>query len=171
MRPTTELMLITRALSWRIMERWNALMQLKTPLRLVSMTVSQSSSLMRKASPSRVTPALFTRMSTLPKASMIFLPTAAVASVSEISTANACAEPGWAVLISAVVDEQLLSERLTTATLAPSAAKREAMAFPIPRPPPVTTATLSSSLSHNAPSLSWGRKVCNRQKSRLDWPH
>ena len=44
--------------------RWKAFTMLNAPFRFVSSTTSQSSSLMRSDSPSRVRPALFTRMST-----------------------------------------------------------------------------------------------------------
>ena len=58
----TEAMLMMRGSSAFMRVRMKPLTVLNAPLRLVSMTVSQSSSFMRMRSVSRVTPALLMRM-------------------------------------------------------------------------------------------------------------
>ena len=92
--------------------------------------------------PSRVTPALLTRMSTFSKSSRICLLTALMPAGSLTSAVYALAASLPTVaLISSAVRRALDSVRLTTATRAPAPARRWAMACPMPRPAPVTTAT------------------------------
>src|ERR1019366_294940 len=72
MRPMTEVMLMMRPVRALIIARLNAFVTRNAPFKFVSSTVSQSASLMRMSRPSRVTPALLTRMSTLPASVRIF---------------------------------------------------------------------------------------------------
>ncbi len=62
-------------------------MKKNAPLRFVSSTVSQSPSDIRRLKPSRVTPALLTRMSTRSKSVWIVLATAAMPAGSLTSAA------------------------------------------------------------------------------------
>ena len=119
--------------------RKNAFVKRNAPFRFVSSTVSQSASLMRISRPSRVTPALFTRMSTLPQSARIFSAAAFTSAESDTSTASAHALRPSA-RISAATFSEFSTVRETTTTSAPSAANFNAMARPIPRPAPVTTA-------------------------------
>ena len=118
-----------------------AWVKLKAPFRFVSMTVSQSSIDIRMLSPSRVTPALFTRMSTRPKSSRIFALVCWTGGV--IGNVDRVGLRGVGAAGVDLVGGALrgLSLRLTEAIRAPSFASRTAMACPIPRPAPVTTAT------------------------------
>ena len=63
MRPITEERLMIRPERWRSIVRWKACMSRNAPRRFVFITSSQSCAVMRIERPSRVTPALFTRMS------------------------------------------------------------------------------------------------------------
>jgi len=98
--------------------RVSALVKLNAPLRLVLITVSHSSSLMRMSRLSRVTPALFTRMSTRPASSRIFPAAASTAAVSDTSTATAQARRPSASTSAAALAE-FSSVRETQATSAP----------------------------------------------------
>ena len=120
--------------------RANARVNRNAPFKFVSRTVSQSASLRRMTNPSRVIPALFTRMSTRPVSARILPPVSATA--LESATSSACAHalrpsartsPATFSAFSAVRETQTMS--------APAAANFSAIARPIPRPAPVTTAT------------------------------
>ena len=138
MIPTTLLTLMIRPARRFIIPREAARMVLKAPRRLVSITASQSSSLMRIRRLSRVTPALFTRTSRLPISSSTRFTTAFTASESATSTPYpACPSPGSP---SAALRARA-SSRAATATRAPAEASSLATARPIPREPPVTRAT------------------------------
>src|SRR3954470_20655799 len=102
------------------------LVQWKAPVRFVSTTASQSSSGMRIARPSRVMPALLTSTAIEPKRSRTS-PNAR--STSAAAPTSACTSP---------------PERATVTTRWPSARRRSAIAAPMPRVPPVTTATVPS---------------------------
>src|SRR3954449_11506400 len=104
------------------------LVQWKAPLRFVSTTPAQSSSGIRMARPSAVTPALLTSTRTGPKRSWT-------------SSNAACTEAGSAT--SAWTSAPLPALRPSVATVQPSLRSRSAMAAPIPRVPPVTSATPS----------------------------
>ena len=119
--------------------RVKAFVNKNAPLRFVSSTASQSASLMRISNPSRVTPALLTRMSTRPVSPRIFSAAAATAAASATSTACAQAFLPTARTSSATF-RAFSAVRETQATSAPSAANFKAMARPMPRPAPVTTA-------------------------------
>src|SRR5262245_52581703 len=117
-----------------------------TPSRLVPNTVRQSSSDIRTNRPSRITPALFTRMSSFPPHSFC------TRSIQSFAVFGAAASPCIDRAIppdcitsatSALAASRL--PRYTNATLAPSAANDLTIARPMPRLPPVTSAILSLS--------------------------
>src|SRR5881296_801216 len=121
MAPAVDAMLITRPpLCCRIMSFVAARVTRNAPRRLTSMTRSQSSSFMRTRRPSRMTPALLTRMSTPPRTA----PPRASSSLAERWSRSA--------------------SRPETTTAAPSSASNVAIARPMPRLPPVTIATRPS---------------------------
>src|SRR5919107_6069760 len=98
-------------------------MQWKAPSRFVWMTRSHCSALIRMASPSWRSPALLTSTSTGPKRSC----TSSNAVWTDAgSPTSACTSP----LV-----------RPSVATVKPSCARRSAIALPMPREPPVTSAT------------------------------
>src|SRR5918997_6291919 len=107
-------------------------MQWKAPLRFVSITDSHWSAFMRIASPSWRSPALLTSTSTGPYRSR----TCAKALSTEAgSPTSACTSP----LV-----------RPSVTTVSPSSPSRCAIALPIPRPPPVTSATPPSGTGMDA---------------------
>ena len=99
----------------------------KEPVRLVSMTEDQSSSLIRSSSVSWVMPALATSTSTGPWASSTSAKAASTASGSVTSQRTSSAPSGAPPL------------RVVTATLSPWARNASAIARPMPRLPPVTS--------------------------------
>ena len=119
--------------------RANALVNKNAPFKFVSRTVSQSCSLIRTNKPSRVMPVLLTRMSTRPVSAKIFSPASATALDSATSTACAQALRPKARTSLATFPE-FSAVRETQTMSAPSAANFNAMARPMPRPAPVTTA-------------------------------
>ena len=86
--------------------------------------------------------ALFTRMSTAPKRSTVAATHAAIWSGSPALAANTALSPP----ISAAAASSASCLRDDSITDAPAAAYAAAMALPIPRHAPVTSATLPSSL-------------------------
>ena len=121
----------------------SAFVNKNVPLRFTSNTKSQSASLIRTSSPSRVIPALLTRISTLPKSARIWRLTLFTCSPSAVLTAYGSAlTPSWATSVATFW--AFANDKEQTATFAPSAANNWAMAAPIPRPAPVTTATFLS---------------------------
>src|SRR5690348_3682507 len=111
---------------------WNA------PLRLASSTASQSASVSRSRRLSRVSPALFTRMSMGPSADSA----AAMAASTWTPSATLQANPAARSPSSAAMAADRACSRPTTATLAPAPWRARAMASPMPRVLPVTKATL-----------------------------
>src|SRR6266550_4510164 len=85
-------------------------------------------------------PALLARMSTVPHSRTTRAKSASTCALSATSVGTPMAVPPSA-RISAATRSALSRFRSATATCAPSAAKRRAIARPIPDPPPVTTAT------------------------------
>src|SRR3954453_2236918 len=108
----------------------------KTPPRFVLMTSFQSSSGIRASRPSRVTPALFTRMSRSPASRTRRLASSALATSACTAVAPASA---------ATCSASSRPELELSVTLAPARANSSAIARPIPREPPVTRAVLPSS--------------------------
>ncbi len=107
------------------------------------MTVSQSDALILKRRLSRRTPALLTRMVGAPSSAAMRSIAACTWASSETSQPTASARPPAAVICS-TVSLQAASSRSMTATARPSAASRTAVAAPMPRAAPVTTATRCS---------------------------
>ena len=87
MIPATLAILMIRPLRCFSIGRSTAWMKLNAPFKFVSTTTSQSASLIRIESPSRVSPALFTRMSTREKSASTRSASAFTALVSATSTA------------------------------------------------------------------------------------
>src|SRR5579862_4281124 len=114
------------------------------PVRLVRSTASQSSSLMRRASVSRVMAALLTRMSSLPNfASNCWKPVFTwAASATSMGTARA-SPPAAAISDASEASFSVL--RAAMATFAPASARARDVARPMPCDAPVTRATLSLS--------------------------
>src|SRR4051794_16786093 len=98
--------------------------QWKAPFKLTSTTRSHSSALMRIARPSSRTPALLTSTSTGPKRSR-----------TSSKALPTCSESATSALTS-----ELLPLRDSVATLNPSSRSLPAIAAPMPREPPVTSA-------------------------------
>src|SRR6266542_927854 len=118
---------------WRIITGATARPQTKTPFRLTEMTASNASSSIRPAnSPSlsftswasRRMPALFTRMSIRPRS--------ASAAATAVSTARASVTS---------TRRSAPSTRSHVSTVAPASRKTRAVSAPMPRAPPVITAT------------------------------
>lgn len=115
----------------------------KSDFKLVSITESQSFSVIDSTVPWGMMPALLTRMSSrlyfLIAASVIFL--TLVAEDTSVLTKNAL--PPFLTISAATFLP--LSERVAITTCAPSRANRSAIAFPMPFPAPVTMATFPRS--------------------------
>src|SRR6202162_3895081 len=113
-----------------------------TPRMLMSITRSISSSVVSSNGFGMAVPALFTSTSSRPKAATAFstAPLTALASAASAWIATAFPPASSMVLITAAAALESLA--YVMATLAPSAARRFAIAAPIPREPPVTSATL-----------------------------
>src|SRR5579862_5794084 len=116
------------------------------PVKFVCSTASQSSFFIRIARPSRVTAALFTRMSNRPNFSITCLNPAFTCSASATSIFTANAVPP-AAAISLTSAASFSSFRAATATFAPACANASAVSRPIPCDAPVTIATLSVKLN------------------------
>src|SRR5262245_12777617 len=114
-----------------------AWVQLRTPVRLTASTFSQRSGVMSTKNPKSSVPALLTRMSIGAPA----LSTAACAEPRSV-TSGSIGRPEISPATS-VAPSRL---RSPTVTSAPSAARRRAIAAPIPLAPPVTRAFFPSSL-------------------------
>ena len=138
--PETEPILTILPYRPRIMGREAARHAVKTERRLTLITSSKSSSLIRRISPSRVIPALLTRISSLPAVSAIFSTVSPSAFLSPRSQVWNSADPP-AALISSTRLSSASAERASPKTWCPSAARRRAMPRPMPRLAPVTMAS------------------------------
>src|SRR5580704_16140568 len=127
------------------------------PVKFVRSTASQSSAFMRTANPSRVIPALLTRMSSRPNFSMAWRKPDFTCSPSATSIATARASPP-AAAISATTPANFSALRAAAATRAPACDKAIAVARPIPCDAPVTRATRSFRL--NMGFCSTGFSLC-----------
>src|SRR5574342_435156 len=116
-----------------------ALRTLKAPFRLTASTASHSSSLILRRLRSRVMPALFTRSSGGRGSAATAAVTSAARRTSPVG--NRMPPPGGP------------ASRSRTWTSAPSPARRSAMPRPMPRAPPVTSATRS--WNRPAVGLAW----------------
>src|SRR4051794_33676262 len=128
----------------------------KAPRRCTFRTVSQSDSLILNSMLSRVTPALLTSTVGPPSSAAIRSTAAVTCSASLTSAPTARAVPPAASIVS-TVPLAWPSSRSRTATANPSWASRIAVAAPMPRAAPVTTATrvaaLPASLINKIPSF------------------
>ncbi|HET7152221.1 MAG TPA: hypothetical protein VFJ29_00505 [Candidatus Kapabacteria bacterium] len=104
------------------------------------MTASQSASLIRASKPSRVMPALFTRISNPPSSAITPLTVLSIAAPSALLHAYALTLPPAFRASSTICAAASTFEAYVNATVAPSAASRFTIALPMPRDPPVTIA-------------------------------
>src|SRR5262245_44755018 len=144
---------------------------LKVPFRCTATTESQLSSSMLKIMRSRRIPALLTTMLSLPKVLMavstMFFAALKSATLSPLAMASPpffliSATTSWAgVAVGAPVPSKCAPRSFTT-TFAPSLAMSNASSLPMPRPAPVTIATLPSSSMRDASFGNRGetRSVC-----------
>ncbi|MCO4699491.1 hypothetical protein LRR80_05587 [Streptomyces sp. RO-S4] len=124
---------------WAVITRAASRDTRKDPRAMTSCWTSQSFADVSSNGLEREIPALFTTRSTPPKASTAAWNAAAICSSSVTSTVTATALSGPP---SSCATRAAFSPcRSATTTHAPSAASRRAMAFPIPLPAPVTSAT------------------------------
>ena len=152
--PARELMLTMSPEPRRIMEGATARERRKTLLRLVSSTRSQSASVFSWAGPNRPMPALLTRMVMGPSAASVLAIRSVMSAPFVTSAIWVCT--GRPILASPRPDSSSAARsRPQIETAAPSMASRYAMARPMPRLPPVTSATppLSGFLTREAPSV------------------
>src|SRR5437763_14687917 len=127
--------------------------QLNVPLKCTPTTASKSDSSILSSVLSRMMPALFTRMSTLPnESSAVCTMLAAPANSLTESKLGTATPPSASISLhtstagrSSVASPDRLAPTSFTTTLAPSAARHLANSRPMPRPDPVTMATRSSS--------------------------
>ena len=130
--------------------------QRNAPLRLTPSILSHhSSSPSRKWRAAWMLPALFTRMSTVPKCSMVKSNIASTCDLLETSAGKASASPpgmAWATCVARAASRSL------TTTRAPSAANRSATAWPMPWPAPVTMTTLFRKRSGSVIRCLWCRR-------------
>src|SRR5664279_1614296 len=120
-----------------------AAVQLRTPPRLTAMTRAHCSGVVVGKKPNSSMPALLTRMSSVPVAA-----TAACAAARSVTSSSTA----WP-LTSAAIFSAPATSMSPTQTSAPSAARRAAIAAPMPLAPPVTRAFLPSSLTPG--SIDW----------------
>src|SRR5208282_2005779 len=109
-------------------------------------TRSISSSVVSSNGFGMAVPALFTSTSSRPKVATVFSTARLTASTSAASAWIATAFPPSRSIALTTAEAALASFAYVKATLAPSAARRFAIAAPMPREPPVTSATFSVNL-------------------------
>src|SRR5262245_45983504 len=116
----------------------------KAPLRLTRSTRSKSASLRSRKSAAWMMPALLTRISSLPNAAQVSATSlfASSAAPTSVGTNRHFASPS-----DCAAARPASSSTSALATAPPSATKRCGTASPLPREPPVTIATLPSSLA------------------------
>src|SRR2546429_797834 len=111
------------------------------PRTLMSITRSISSSVVSSKVFGIAVPALFTSTSSRPKVATVFSTAPLTASTSAASAWIATAFPPLSSIALTTAEAALASFAYVMDTLAPSAASRFAIAAPMPREPPVTSAT------------------------------
>src|SRR5690348_4391668 len=141
--PTTLVMLMIRPQRRLIIPRAACLVTRKAPFRLVFRTVSQSSSPIRNNKLSRVVPALLTTTSMRPKSfsTAATVVSTCCASLTSQPYPRPPPPPSPPLPSDAAASRALATSLPSTATREPTRASPWAMACPIPRLPPVTTAT------------------------------
>src|SRR5438128_1538057 len=133
-----------------------ALLARKAAFRLVCSTTSQSASLIRITKVSRVSPALLTRMSSRPNS---FTAASTATPGAPESAKSACIAMAWPPAretSSTKLSASALRLRYVIATFTPAAANSVAAARPMPRLPPVTSATWSAKRSAGMRGLEVG---------------
>src|SRR6267143_4734966 len=128
------------------------------PRTLMSITRSISSSVVSSNVFGMAVPALFTSTSSRPKVAKVFSTALLTAPTSAASAWIAIALPPSSSIALTTAEAALASFAYVMATLAPSAARRFAMAAPMPREPPVTSATLLASLDIGSPLVFLGQE-------------
>ncbi len=113
---------------------------LKTPRVLTAKTCSHASSAVSSTGMLGKTPALFTQMSRPPRSATTPSVAARTDAASVTSMRTPTTRPPTRSAISDAARTASASSMSATATEAPASASREAIAFPSPRPPPVTSA-------------------------------
>src|SRR6188508_2737231 len=126
-----------------------ALVSLRTPLKLTSITRSQKGSSVSRNGCSSSQPALFTRTSIAPSRSVVSATAAATESVLVTSSVTAIALPPF-FSIARAVSRASSPRRSPMATARPSAASFSAIPRPIPRAAPLTKATLFTGRGYTA---------------------
>src|SRR5437867_7251267 len=116
-----------------------------TPLALMFRRVSHADVLRVSGSWEPLIPALFTRMSSRPKAPVVVRTASCQSSSLDTSSFTNCALPPSALIFAATCRPSASMTSATT-TIAPSRAKRTASLWPIPWAPPVIIATFPPSL-------------------------
>jgi hypothetical protein len=151
--PTTEVMLMMRPARAFIIPRSTARQSRKTDLRSVSTTASHSASFMRSRRLSWVTPALFTRIETAPNS--FSMAATSVSTPPESVTFSTAPRPEIPAVFSASpMPFAPASVVAVPTTVAPARPSASAIARPIPRDAPVTSATcpLRSMARRRAPT-------------------
>src|SRR5438093_7917792 len=123
------------------------------PRTLMSITRSISSSVVSSKVFGMAVPALFTSTSSRPKVATVFSTAPLTASTSAASAWIATAFPPLSSIALTTAEAALASFAYVMATLAPSAARRFAIAAPMPLEPPVMSATFSFNLDMGSPLL------------------
>ena len=137
-------MLITRPQPRAAMRGPNARAHSHGPLRLVSMTASQSASDRSWIGPRMLIPALLIRMSARPSELSMSAASFSTSAALVTSASNAAARRPVCLVICAAASSHAARERPEIATSAPASASAVAMVRPRPRAPPVTSATRPS---------------------------
>ena len=117
----------------------------------------------------RDTPALFKRISILPKAAMVSSKARRTSETSATSPCTARTRPRAVAPMLASAWSRPSRPRATMATSAPDAANRVATASPTPLLPPVTTAALPARLISTFPSLA-RPPICHYTAARCGLP-
>ena len=156
-------------------------MTLNVPRRWTRITSSHSSALMLNTMRGRPKPALFTTTSMRPHSSTARRTSASPPSPVEMSWASATASPPAARIspatssagVSPVALPSVATPRSLTTTFAPYAARRVASARPMPRPLPVTTATLplSGPAPRTGPAEGVDPSLMSPRSPRAGLPH
>src|SRR5438093_11682549 len=121
------------------------------PATLMSITRSISSSVVSSKVFGMAVPALFTSTSSRPKVATVFSTAPLTDSTSAASAWIATAVPPRSSIALTTAEAALASFAYVMATLAPSAARRFAIAAPMPLEPPVMSATFSFNLDMGSP--------------------
>src|SRR5580700_5007381 len=129
----------------------------RTPRRLMLITRSISSCVASSNGFGMAVPALFTSTSSRPKVVTVLSTALLTASTSAASAWIARAFPPLRSIALTTAEAALTSFAYVMATLAPSLASLFAIAAPMPREPPVTSATFSDNVDMSSPMVSYVR--------------